>query len=222
MFLRQYMSGSREVLCVLSGLIILGLGASTSYGESSDPVSTNAVNPGIIICDLDNPGTSVVPNCGARVTYYTPGYFQRNFRTLIQRRKFFPKDILVSGINLNHPVDVYDGQDQIAAALRLGYAPQQLFNQQYVSTQLGMALRPDYAVRSTFSTTLECYGVDFAPVTLNVKMAGQPITLTPQMTSGEFFSACDLVANEVTPSPERDDDMLIVASILSLLNIKSN
>lgn len=205
MFPRQCIISSKNTFRALFGLIIFVA------------MSTNVFGQEITEYQLYYP-----PVCGARVTYYTPGYFQRNFRNMILLRKFFPKDILVNGINLGHPVDVYDGQDQIAAAIRVGYSPQQLFNQQYVSTQLGMALRPDYAVRGTFSTTIKCYGVDFAPVTLNVRMAGQPITLTPQMTTGAFFSACDLVANQLAPSPERDDDMMIVASILSLLNVQDS
>lgn len=147
--------------------------------------------------------------CGIQLCFKTPQYYAANYNRL----NFHGKDIFISGVNLNHPVDSTSAPMQVLFALRTrGTSPLQLFNQNYVATQLSLALFPLMTVYSAFSTNLSCYNLNFDPVKLS-----NGVTLTPEMTLGEFFTQCDLAG--LSPySAERDTDMTAIVSILSRLN----
>jgi hypothetical protein len=152
-------------------------------------------------------------NCQMKICFRTPQYFLTNF----QRLRFFPRDILINGVNFNHPVEVNTNPRQIVFALRgnaygSSLSPLLQFNQQYVATQLGLALRPLVTVYSSSETSLSCYGLNFDPVTLN-----NGVNVSPDSTSGALFTQCDIVAIAPT-SAARDADMAALARILTLLN----
>ncbi len=166
-----------------------------------------------ILCTDTASGGSVLeqssPICSSAICFYSPQFLAFNLRRL----RFFDRDILISGVNLNHPVDVIASQGVIAFALQSkGYSPQQLFNQHYVAAQLSLALVPLPGVISVLPSSLSCYGLNFEPVTLS-----NGITLSPDSSLGALFTQCDLAALK-PPSMERDTDMRVLANILSLLN----
>jgi len=147
--------------------------------------------------------------CGAKLCFKTPEYYAANY----SRLNFHGRDIFISGVNLNHPVDSTAAPTQILFALRSrGTSPLQLFNKHYVAAQLTMALVPLTTGYSAMNTDLGCYNLSFAPMKLS-----NGATLTPEMTLGEFFTQCDL-AGLAPYSNERDDDMRAIVSVLSRLN----
>ena len=147
--------------------------------------------------------------CGIRFCFKTPQYYAFNY----SRLNFHGRDILISGVNLNHPVDSTASPTQVLFALRTrGTAPQQLFNQQYVAAQLTLAQVPLPTVFGAQNTELSCYNLTFDPIELSTGA-----TLSPEMTLGEFFTQCDVTG--IAPySEERDADMRAIVSILSRLN----
>jgi len=153
--------------------------------------------------------TAHVLECGTQLCFKTPQYYAANYNRL----NFHGRDIFISGVNLNHPVDSTSAPTQVLFALRTrGTSPLQLFNQNYVAAQLTMALVPLPTVYDSFNSNLSCYNLSFDPVKLSTGL-----TLTPEMTLGEFFTQCD-VTGLAPSSAERDDDMRAIVSILSRLN----
>jgi hypothetical protein len=147
--------------------------------------------------------------CGMRFCFKTPQYYSANYNRL----NFHGRDIFISGVNFNHPVDSTSAPMQILFAIRTrGTSPLQLFNQHYVAAQLTMALFPLPTVYSAFSSNLGCYNLNFDPMKLS-----NGVTLSPEMTLGEFFTQCDL-AGIAQYSDERDADMTAIVSILTQLN----
>ncbi|MEP7342343.1 MAG: hypothetical protein ABI977_31745 [Acidobacteriota bacterium] len=147
--------------------------------------------------------------CGIRLCFKTPQYYSANYNRL----NFNGRDIFISGVNLNHPVDSAAAPLQILFALRTkGTSPLQLFNQNYVAAQLSMALVPLQTVYGAFKSDLGCYNLNFDPIKLS-----NGVTLSPEMTLGEFFTQCDL-AGLAPYSTERDVDMTAIVSILTRLN----
>ncbi len=150
-----------------------------------------------------------VMECGTQFCFKTPQYYASNYFRL----NFHGRDILISGVNLNHPVDSTASPTQVLFALRTrGTAPQQLFNQHYVAAQLTLAQVPLPTVFGAQNTNLSCYNLAFDPMKLSTG-----VTLSPEMTLGEFFTQCDVTG--IAPySEERDADMRAIVSILSRLN----
>jgi hypothetical protein len=162
------------------------------------------------------PATSLAqetPVCSARFCYRSPQYLLVNYKRL----RLFPRDILISGVNLNHPVDCLANPRPILFALRAsslgqGIFPQAFFNQQYVAAQLTHAQAPISTGLSAGKTSLSCYGLMFDEVRLSTGAV-----LTPTSTTQELFSLCD-VTGVAGASEERDADMLKLAQILRMLN----
>lgn len=151
--------------------------------------------------------------CQTSLCYRSPQFYAANFKRL----RLFPRDILISGVNFNHPVDCVAQPTPIQFALRgSGFAavssPQVQFNQQYVAAQLSQALVPTLTANSAATTSLGCYGLSFAPMKL-----GNGAVLTPESSLRELFTQCDLVGIK-SPSEQRDADMAALASILAMLN----
>ncbi|MBL8189447.1 MAG: hypothetical protein JNK38_15665 [Acidobacteria bacterium] len=136
-------------------------------------------------------------------------YFSANFKRL----KFWPRDILISGVNLNHPVEVTNSNAILSALRNPSSAPLAEFNRQYVTAQLSMAMMPLTAVYSSVKSSISCYGVDFQPVKLSTG-----VTITPDSTTEALFSQCDVVAILPPDSEERAQDMHALAQILAKLN----
>ncbi|MEO6723914.1 MAG: hypothetical protein ABIP14_01305 [Blastocatellia bacterium] len=153
--------------------------------------------------------TSGTMECGTQFCFKTPQYYSSNY----SRLNFHGRDILISGVNLNHPVDSTAAPRQVLFALRTtGTAPLQLFNQHYVAAQLTLAQVPLPSVFGAQNTNLSCYNLAFDPIPLSTG-----VTLSPEMTLGEFFTQCDVTG--IAPySEERDADMRAIVSILSRLN----
>jgi hypothetical protein len=149
------------------------------------------------------------PQCGARICLRATSYFIANYKRL----KLWPRDILISGVNLNHPVEVSNSNAILAALRNPSTAPLAEFNRQYVTAQLSMALMPMTAVYSAVKSSISCYGVDFQPVELNTGA-----TLTPNSSLEALFSQCDVVAILPPDSEERAQDMQVLAQILAMLN----
>jgi len=147
--------------------------------------------------------------CGIQLCFKTPQYYSANYNRL----NFHGRDIFISGVNLNHPVDSTAAPLQVLFALRTrGGSPLQLFNQNYVAAQLSMALVPLPTVYGAFNSDLGCYNLNFDPIKLS-----NGATLSPEMKLGEFFTQCDL-AGLAPYSAERDADMTAIVSILTRLN----
>lgn len=147
--------------------------------------------------------------CGTQFCFKTPQYYASNY----SRLNFHGRDIFISGVNLNHPVDSTASPLQILFALRTrGTAPLQLFNQHYVAAQLTLAQVPLPTVFGAQNTNLSCYNLVFEPIKLSTG-----VTLSPEMTLGEFFTQCD-VTGIAPASEDRDQDMRAIVSILSRLN----
>lgn len=147
--------------------------------------------------------------CGTQLCFKTPQYYATNY----SRLNFHGRDIFISGVNLNHPVDSTAAPTQILFALRTrGTSPLQLFNKNYVAAQLSVALVPLMTGFGAYNTNLSCYNLNFDPVKLS-----NGATLKPEMTLGEFFTQCDL-AGLAPYSGERDADMTEIVKILSRLN----
>ncbi|MFN0086202.1 MAG: hypothetical protein ACKVX9_12515 [Blastocatellia bacterium] len=154
-----------------------------------------------------------VLTCQTALCYRMPHYFLLNYKRL----RLFPRDIFISGVNLNHPVDCVAQPTTVMFALRGGLfgssrSPLTQFNQHYVAAQLSQALIPYLMVRSASATSLGCYGLEFAPERLS-----NGFLITPATTVEELFTQCDLTG--IQPMSEaRDADMLKLARILSMLN----
>jgi hypothetical protein len=134
-----------------------------------------------------------------------------------RRLRLFPRDIFISGVNLNHPVDCVAQPAPIIFALRANslhysFSPLAWFNQQYVTAQLTQALVPMLTVYSVTKSALGCYGLNFEPVKLSTG-----VILTPNSTLGDLFTQCDLTGI-AADSAERDADLETLAKILSMLN----
>lgn len=157
-------------------------------------------------------GTLRALECGIRLCFNTPQYYEFNYFQL----NFNGADIFISGVNLNHPVDSRDAPELILFALRgksLGPpSPLTQFNQHYVAAQLTQAQAGLLTAVGARNSQLSCYPVNFTPVQLSTG-----VTLTPEMTLGEFFTQCDLVG--LAPySAARDADMLALVQVLAQLN----
>ena len=149
------------------------------------------------------------PQCGARVCLRATSYFVVNYKRL----RFFPRDILISGVNLNHPVEVTNSSTLLAALRNPSSAPLAEFNRQYVTSQLSLALIPLPSVISGVKSSIACYGVDFEPVKLSTGAV-----ITPDTSIEALFSQCDVVAINPPTSEERDADMMVLSQILAMLN----
>jgi hypothetical protein len=147
--------------------------------------------------------------CGSRICLRSTSYFVVNYR----RIKFFPRDILISGVNLNHPVEVTNTNTILAALRNPSSAPLAEFNRQYVTSQLSMAMMPLLSVYTAVKSSIGCYGVDFQPVKLSTG-----VTITPASSLETLFSQCDVVAILPPDSEERSQDMQTLAQILAKLN----
>ncbi|MGH9841150.1 MAG: hypothetical protein ACREEM_20545 [Blastocatellia bacterium] len=153
------------------------------------------------------------PNCSFRFCYRSPQYLLNNYKRL----RLFPRDIFISGVNLNHPVDCVSNPGPILFALRANslnytFSPLALFNQQYVAAQLTHAQAPLFTGFSAGKSSLSCYGLMFEPVKLTTG-----VEVTPTTTAQELFSLCD-VTGIAAISEERDADMAALAKILQMLN----
>ncbi len=153
------------------------------------------------------------PVCQIALCYRSPQYYAVNYRRL----RLFPRDIFISGVNLNHPVDCVAQPGPVIFALRGGLfggagSPLTQFNQQYVAAQISQALVPYLAARSASASSLGCYGLEFAPVRLS-----NGFMITPTTTLADLFTQCDLTG--IQPQSEaRDADMLALAAVLARLN----
>ncbi|MEK7833797.1 MAG: hypothetical protein AAB401_22105 [Acidobacteriota bacterium] len=146
--------------------------------------------------------------CGPRICLRGTSYFVVNYK----RIRFFPRDILISGVNLNHPVEVTSAHTILLALRNSSNSPLAEFNRNYVTSQLSMAMMPLMSVYSAVKSSIGCYGLDFLPVKLSTGA-----TLTPESSLEELFTQCDVVA--INPvSEERDADMQSLVGILARLN----
>lgn len=147
--------------------------------------------------------------CGARVCLRATSYFVVNYK----RIRFFPRDILISGVNLNHPVEVTSSFTILAALRNPSSAPLAEFNRQYVTSQLSMAMVPLPSVYSMVKSSLACYGIEFEPFTLT-----NGVEITPETPLEALFTQCDLTAIDPPGSEKRDEDMQALSQILAKLN----
>lgn len=158
--------------------------------------------------------TQDTPICQMAVCYRSSQFYLTNYKRL----RFFPRDIFISGVNFNHPIDCVAQPGPILFALRanaLNYSvsPLAWFNQQYVAAQLSHALMPIFTTISASKSSLgACYGLNFEPVKLTTG-----VEITPGTTIAELFTLCDVTGIQAM-SEERDADMLVLANILSMLN----
>lgn len=159
--------------------------------------------------NVDSQSQEGEPVCGARICLRSTSYFVVNYKRL----KLWPRDILISGVNLNHPVEVTNSNAILAALRNPSSAPLAEFNRQYVTAQLSMAMMPMTAVYSAVKSSISCYGVDFQPVKLSTG-----VTVTPDSSVEALFSQCDVVAILPPDSEERAQDMQVLAQILAKLN----
>jgi hypothetical protein len=154
-----------------------------------------------------------VPDCRLGLCYRSSQYYLNNYKRL----RLFPRDIFISGVNLNHPVDCVAQPGPIIFALRANslnysFSPLAWFNQQYVAAQLAQAQVPLLTVYSATKSALGCYGLNFEPVKLSTD-----VVITPNTTLAELFTQCDLTGI-AADSAERDADLGALARILSMLN----
>lgn len=147
--------------------------------------------------------------CGPKLCLRSTSYFVNNYKRL----RFFPRDILISGVNMNHPVEVTSVNTVLLALKNPSSAPLAEFNRQYVTSQLSMALVPLPGVYSAVKSSIACYGVDFAPMKLSTGA-----TITPASSLEALFTQCDVVAINPPDSEERDADMLALSQLLAKLN----
>lgn len=147
--------------------------------------------------------------CGQRICLRSSSYFVVNYRRL----RFFPRDILISGVNLNHPVEVTSATTILAALRNPSSSSLAEFNRHYVTAQLSLALTPLTSVYSGVKSSIGCYGVDFLPVKLSTG-----VTISPASSLETLFSQCDVVAILPPDSEERNQDMQALAQILAKLN----
>lgn len=183
--------------------------------------------PGLALCALflffapaialaqseDPPEGTGVESCRLGLCFRSSQYYLVNYKRL----RFFPRDIFISGVNLNHPVDCVSQPGPIlfalrANSLRYSYSPLAWFNQQYVTAQLTMALVPLLSVHSITKSPIGCYGLNFQPIKLSTGAM-----LTPNTSLQELFTLCD-VAGTSADSEERDANMTALGNVLALLN----
>ncbi len=147
--------------------------------------------------------------CGGRVCLRATSYFVVNYK----RIRFFPRDILISGVNLNHPVEVTSSNTILAALRNPSSAPLAEFNRQYVTSQLSMAMVPLPSVYSMVKSSLACYGIEFESFKLT-----NEVEITPETSLEALFTQCDLTAIDPPGSEKRDADMQALSQILAKLN----
>lgn len=147
--------------------------------------------------------------CGGRVCLRATSYFVVNYK----RIRFFPRDILISGVNLNHPVEVTSSNTILLALRNPSSASLAEFNRQYVTSQLSMAMIPLPSVYSMVKSSLGCYGIEFEPFKLT-----NEVEITPETSLEALFTQCDLTAIDPPGSEKRDADMQALARILAKLN----
>ena len=147
--------------------------------------------------------------CAVRFCFKTPQTYATNYF----RYHFNGRDILISGVNFNHPVDTTTSSTSVLFALRTrGSSPQQLFNKHYVAAQLTLARDPMPMVISGMAGNLGCLVSGFDPMELS-----NGAVLQPEMTMGQFFDQCFVVGSQ-PPSDERNADMTALVTILAQLN----
>ena len=147
--------------------------------------------------------------CGGRVCLRATSYFVVNYK----RIRFFPRDILISGVNLNHPVEVTSSNTILLALRNPSSASLAEFNRQYVTSQLSMAMIPLPSVYSMVKSSLACYGIEFEPFKLT-----NEVEITPETSLEALFTQCDLTAIDPPGSEKRDADMQALSQILAKLN----
>ncbi len=147
--------------------------------------------------------------CAVRFCFKTPQFFAANYF----RYSFNGRDVLISGVNFNHPVDTVTSSTSVLFALRTrGTSPQQLFNKHYVAAQLTLARDPMPMVVSGMAGNLGCFVRGFDPMELS-----NGAVLQPEMTLGQFFDQCFVVGSQ-PPSDERNADMTALVMILAQMN----
>ena len=156
---------------------------------------------------FQSPGGEV--QCGGRVCLRATSYFVVNYK----RIRFFPRDILISGVNLNHPVEVTSSNTILLALRNPSSASLAEFNRQYVTSQLSMAMIPLPSVYSMVKSSLACYGIEFEPFKLT-----NEVEITPETSLEALFTQCDLTAIDPPGSEKRDADMQALSQILAKLN----
>jgi hypothetical protein len=147
--------------------------------------------------------------CAVRFCFKTPQFYTFNYF----RYSFNARDVLISGVNFNHPVDTVTGATSVLFALRSrGTSPQQLFNKHYVAAQLTLARDPMPMVVTGMAGNLSCFVRGFDPMELSTGAV-----LQPEMTMGQFFDQCFVVGSQ-PPSEDRDRDMTALVTILAQMN----
>jgi hypothetical protein len=176
---------------VISRSLLLALLAATLLGGKSQPAAAQDYY------------------CAVRFCFKAPHVYATNYF----RFNFNRRDVLISGVNFNHPVDTTDSATSVLFALRTrGTSPQQLFNKHYVAAQLTLARDPMPTVITGMASTLGCFLPTFDPMELS-----NGFVLQPETRLGQFFDQCFVVGSQ-PPSAERDADMTALVTLLAQLN----
>ncbi len=121
--------------------------------------------------------------------------------------------VLISGVNGNRPIST-ENKTAIGLALRGNPAgvgtltPLQKFNQQFVATQLSMLFAGSAASQNFNWTMLNCFGINFDPVTLS-----NGVTIDPSSMWGDVLDQTRAAVSE-----GRVEDLAKLADIFELLN----
>ena len=182
---------------------------TNSIGQTVSRSLLLAVIAGTFIWGQSSSASAQQYYCAVRFCFKTPQTYATNYF----RYNFNGRDILISGVNFNHPVDSTASSTSILFALRTrGSSPQQLFNKHYVAAQLTMARDPTPMVVTGMAGNLGCFLPGFDPMELS-----NGAVIQPETTLGQFFDQCFVVGSQ-PPSDERDADMTALVTILAQLN----
>lgn len=117
--------------------------------------------------------------------------------------------IYIGGVNFNNLVSIQSNIDDVRRALAGGSSAQQMLNQQYVALQLSiLAVSGPFPTPSITNSSLRCYGLNFAPLTLD-----NGVTLSRNTTLAEILAQSRSAILE-----NRTDDMTRIVTVLTVLN----
>ncbi|MFN0086161.1 MAG: IPT/TIG domain-containing protein [Blastocatellia bacterium] len=128
----------------------------------------------------------------------------------LQNANRLPKGfIFIGGVNFNNPVSVQTNVDDVRRALQGGSSAMQDLNQAYVALQLSVtAASGAFPSAGIMASSMRCYGLRFAPLTLSNGFA-----LTRNTTLSDL-----LVQTRQAVLENRIDDMVKITSVMAALN----
>jgi len=168
--------------------------------------------PGVATVTVVNPGPgggesdgyplpivslSCQTTCFQSATYYT-----------ININRLPSGSIIIGGVNFGNPVSIQSSLLDVRRVLRGGVDPMAILNQQYVAAQISLAAVNASSLPGVMNSPVRCYNLMFDMVQLD-----NGATLTRMTLLRDLLAQARLAIIE-----NRADDMLRIASILTLLN----